>query len=134
MRRELSPRSRHLSRTRGDVRSPLTARPYTMGAFSRLPLPLAKQSEWRGECAARPAKGETVSGWRLTLLGGFDLRAATGDPIPLSGRKTLALLAFLALQPGQRAARSRLITLLWGDVPDTQARTSLRQALAAMRR
>ncbi len=134
MRWELSPRVRPASPTRGDVRSPLTARPGALEAYRRLRLPLANPSEWRGEWTARPAKGELMSGWRLTLLGGFELRGATGETVPLSGRKTLALLAFLALQPGQRAPRSRLITLLWGDVPDAQARTSLRQALAAMRR
>src|SRR5262245_56945702 len=108
MRRELSQPARRASPARGDSRSPLTARPYAMGAYARLRPPLAKQSEWRGEWAARPAKGEAVSRWRLTLLGGFELHGATGDPVPLSGRKTLALLAFLALQPSQRAARSRL--------------------------
>jgi DNA-binding SARP family transcriptional activator len=75
-----------------------------------------------------------VTGWQLTLLGGFELRSATGHAVPVNGRKAIALLSFLALQPNQRASRGRLIALLWSDVPDAQARTNLRQALATARR
>lgn len=50
------------------------------------------------------------------------------------GRKAQALLACLAATPGHRASRERLATLLWGDRMDEQARQSLRQGLAELRR
>jgi DNA-binding SARP family transcriptional activator len=52
----------------------------------------------------------------------------------LSARKAWALLAYLALPPGQMHPRDKLTALLWGGVPDPQARASLRQALLTLRR
>ena len=46
--------------------------------------------------------------------------------------KTLALLAFLALDPGRAHARAGLATLLWGGYDDAAARHSLRQALYSL--
>jgi DNA-binding SARP family transcriptional activator len=71
---------------------------------------------------------------RLAVLGGFQLFSMQGDPVALTARKPRALLAYLALSPGRPHARERLATLLWGDSSDQQARTSLRQALTAVRR
>jgi len=72
---------------------------------------------------------------RLRLLGGFELRSATtGAPIPLPARKPALLLAYLALRPGQPQGRDKLAGLFWGNSGDAQARTSLRQALAVLRR
>jgi DNA-binding SARP family transcriptional activator len=47
-------------------------------------------------------------------------------------RKDLALLAFLALEPGPHA-REELATLLWSGSPDDKARASLRQTLKRLR-
>jgi DNA-binding SARP family transcriptional activator len=71
---------------------------------------------------------------RLDVLGGFHLASQAGEPITLTARKPRALLAYLALSPGKAHGRERLATLLWGDSPEQQARTSLRQALTALRR
>ena len=71
---------------------------------------------------------------RLRLLGGFELQAASGAPVSLPPRKARALLAYLALSEGRAHSRDRLATLLWEDADDGQARTSLRQALTAIRR
>ena len=71
-----------------------------------------------------------MSGSRLALLGGFELRAGA----KLTSRKGRALLAYLALHPGKPQSRDRLASLLWEESPESQARTSLRQALAAIRR
>ena len=68
----------------------------------------------------------------LVLFGGF--RATLGArqvAVPL--KKAQALLAFLALAPGQRQTRERLAALFWADAPDEQARNSLRQTLFAIR-
>ena len=46
--------------------------------------------------------------------------------------KSLALLAYLALEPGPHT-REELAALLWGDYPDAKAKASLRQALVHLR-
>jgi DNA-binding SARP family transcriptional activator len=68
----------------------------------------------------------------LVLFDGF--QATMGArPVVLPLKKAQALLAFLALAPGQRHSRERLAALLWGDATDEQARNSLRQTLFAIR-
>jgi len=46
----------------------------------------------------------------------------------------MGLLAYLALRPDQAQSREKLAGLLWGDSPDAQARSSLRQVIATLRR
>ena len=70
----------------------------------------------------------------LELLGGFRLQTDAGEPVPLTTRKAQALLAYLALHPGQAHARAKLAALLWGDRGEAQARDSLRQALSLVRK
>jgi DNA-binding SARP family transcriptional activator/TolB-like protein/cytochrome c-type biogenesis protein CcmH/NrfG len=72
---------------------------------------------------------------RLRLLG-RPVLTREGDPAPvrLSTRKAGALVAYLALSPDQAASREELATLLWGNGSDPQARQSLRQALAFLRK
>ena len=67
----------------------------------------------------------------LTLFGAPKAAGPPGGGA-LAG-KSLALLAFLALEPGPHR-REELAALLWGDGPDAAARTSLRQALTHLRR
>ncbi|HSG65269.1 MAG TPA: BTAD domain-containing putative transcriptional regulator, partial [Gammaproteobacteria bacterium] len=71
---------------------------------------------------------------RLELIGGCELRTPSGQPLKLTARKARALLAFLALQDGAPQSRERLAALLWEDADTELARTSLRQALSAIRR
>jgi DNA-binding SARP family transcriptional activator/TolB-like protein/Tfp pilus assembly protein PilF len=66
---------------------------------------------------------------RLTLTVGDD-----ATPVRLSTRKSGALLAYLAMAPEHTASREELATLLWGSCSDQQARQSLRQALAFLRK
>jgi len=68
----------------------------------------------------------------ISLLGGFEARLSPGGPLALKGRKTQALLARLA--PGAPCSREALTALLWSDRGEEQARGSLRQALAELRR
>jgi DNA-binding SARP family transcriptional activator/tetratricopeptide (TPR) repeat protein len=70
----------------------------------------------------------------LTLLGGFDARSQLGSPLVLPTRKGRALLAYLALPIGRAHPRERLAALLWGDMPDAQARGNLRQALSRIQK
>jgi len=68
----------------------------------------------------------------LSLLGGFQARL--DDRSLTLSKKAQALLAHLALSPGQTQPRARLAGLLWGDRADEQARNSLRQTLFELRR
>ena len=54
---------------------------------------------------------------RLALLGGFEARLAAGHPVTLARHKVEALLALLALRPGQLHRRDKLAALLWADAP-----------------
>jgi DNA-binding SARP family transcriptional activator/tetratricopeptide (TPR) repeat protein len=71
----------------------------------------------------------------VRLLGDLQVRRGiSGAVVPVPARKVRALLAYLATHPGRAHPRDRLTALLWPDVPDSQARQSLRQALAGLRR
>ena len=70
----------------------------------------------------------------VTLLGGFQARLYSGQALALPTRKAQALLAYLALPPGQAHPRDKLAALLWGGIREESARASLRQALFSMRR
>jgi TolB-like protein/Tfp pilus assembly protein PilF len=71
---------------------------------------------------------------QIDLLGGFEVRLASGQPLPLKGRKAQALVAYLALAPGEPRTRDELVALLWGDRGEEQARSSLRQSLSELRK
>ncbi len=65
-----------------------------------------------------------------------------GSPVLLAGerrfdhpsRKSMALLAYLAMRADEHIARSHLATLLWGDSGEEQARANLRQTLSLLRK
>ncbi len=69
----------------------------------------------------------------LRLFGGFQGRVA-GRNLVLPTRKTEALLAYLAVRPGEGHLRDKLAGLLWATSAKAQARQSLRQALSTLRR
>jgi TolB-like protein len=71
---------------------------------------------------------------RIELLGGFEIVGPRGAAIEISGRKPRALMAILALSPDLTTRRQRLVDLLWSDRANTQARSSLRQALLSLKR
>src|ERR1700741_1566015 len=71
---------------------------------------------------------------QVRLLGGFELWSGDGREGAPPARKVRALAGCLALSPGQAWPREKLMALLWGDRGDEQARASLRQALAELRR
>jgi len=70
---------------------------------------------------------------KLGLLGGFQARLEPGPPLAFQTRKAQGLLAYLALPAGRSYGRESLAALLWGDVPEPQARSSLRHALSEIR-
>jgi DNA-binding SARP family transcriptional activator len=69
----------------------------------------------------------------IRMLGELEVRVG-GRVVELPGRKVQALLARLARRPGEAVPRATLAALLWPDRGDEQARGSLRQAVAALRR
>ena len=71
---------------------------------------------------------------RVRLLGGFELRGADGNDLTPPRKMLRALVALLALAPTTGWSREQLTAFLWGDRDDEQARGSLRQALAELRR
>lgn len=77
-----------------------------------------------------------LGGLHLRLLGRFALSGdeAGAEPLRITARKSCGLIAYLAMSPQQTASREELATLLWGGCSDQQARQSLRQALALLRK
>src|SRR5262245_15025259 len=70
----------------------------------------------------------------LRLFGKFELREAGQRAIALRSRNAQALLAYLAVRPGQPHAREQLSALLWPEARDRAAHHSLRQTLFLLRR
>jgi len=71
---------------------------------------------------------------KLKLLGQIECRTSTDSLLSLTTRKSEVLLAYLALAPGVRHPRERLINLLWSDRGEEQARNSLRQSLSSIKK
>ena len=70
----------------------------------------------------------------VSLLGRLRVADGAANQIAVRGRKTQALLVFLALNADRPQPRNRLATLLWGDRFDDQARQSLRQCVSKLRK
>lgn len=69
------------------------------------------------------------------VLGPPEVRVTDGEPpAGLLWRKHLALLVYLARSPKQTRTREHLMTLLWGEKPETAARQSLREAMRILRK
>ncbi len=74
------------------------------------------------------------SAFKLKLLGGFSLSGPEGEPLVVHSKKNRALLSIIALSPGLCATRAQLTSLLWSGFVEEQARSSLRQSLAVLRK
>jgi DNA-binding SARP family transcriptional activator len=71
----------------------------------------------------------------LDLLGDFQARlGGDGTLVTFHSKKSQALIAYLAMKPGQLVSRDRLSTLLWGATGQEQSRQSLRQTLFGLRK
>jgi len=74
-----------------------------------------------------------MDGIALHLFGPPEVALPHGEPARgLASPKCLALVSYLALEPGPHS-REELASLLWGDFPEKAARASLRQALKRIR-
>lgn len=70
----------------------------------------------------------------LTLFGGFQARNPGGETLSISSKKAQALLAYLAMRPGQSHPRDKVASLLWPETNEDQSRHSLRQTLVVLRK
>jgi DNA-binding SARP family transcriptional activator len=90
----------------------------------------------RPECDPRDSSDASLEAVRIELLGGFQVsvgsRAIGEDGWRL--RKARGLIALLALEPGHRMHRERLMDLLWPDLDAGAAANNLRYALHVARR
>ncbi|MBL8130970.1 MAG: tetratricopeptide repeat protein [Anaerolineae bacterium] len=71
---------------------------------------------------------------RIELLGGMHI---TQDDEPVTGfisSKAQALLCYLVMHPQQYLLRSSLAAMFWGDMPDEDAATNLRQVIANLKK
>lgn len=71
---------------------------------------------------------------QINILGEPQFLDSEGIPIGVASRKSVALIASLALAPGRTMPREDLVARLWGDRFDQQGRQSLRQALYSLKR
>ena len=70
---------------------------------------------------------------QIQLLGGF---AVTLDGQPIRAfrtAKTRALLTYLVVEADRQQSRNKLATLLWGELPDSAAKTNLRIELSNLK-
>lgn len=71
---------------------------------------------------------------QILLLGGFTVNLNEQPITNFRSAKSRALLAYLAIQPGHTHDRSTLAALLWGDLPETAAKTNLRVELSHLKK
>lgn len=71
---------------------------------------------------------------RLSISASGAMRVAIdGADAPLSSKKALAILVYLAVQPSRTESRERIAALLWSDSGPDQARGALRQTLRRLK-
>src|SRR5262245_10998542 len=85
-----------------------------------------------GAIVCAKGKGGQMARLSLSLLGGFQARLDLDPPLLLPA-KAQALLAYLAIRPGQTHPRDKLAALLWGATDEEHARSSLRHTLFDIR-
>jgi DNA-binding SARP family transcriptional activator len=77
---------------------------------------------------------DTLEALPITLALVGTTRLVIGDrEVVLSSRKSLALLAYLALQPTRSESRERIAALLWSDSGGEHGRGALRQTLRRLK-
>jgi DNA-binding SARP family transcriptional activator len=70
----------------------------------------------------------------IRLLGALEVLDDAGAVVAVSGAKLRALLAALAIRPGQVVSADRLIEELWGADTPTKATNSLQALVSKLRR
>jgi DNA-binding SARP family transcriptional activator len=69
----------------------------------------------------------------IGVLGSVEITDRNGFAVPVSGRKTRALLALLAIRPNQILSTERLEDELWCGMPPAGARTTVHAHISRLR-
>ncbi|WP_312034164.1 BTAD domain-containing putative transcriptional regulator [Actinoplanes sp. TBRC 11911] len=70
----------------------------------------------------------------IAVLGPVELRARTGEAVPVGGVRLRTLLTLLALDANRVVSADRLIDGVWGDDPPAQAANALQALVSRLRR
>src|SRR5215218_7875496 len=70
----------------------------------------------------------------ISLLGELEVFDDEGRAVVITGGKQRALLAMLALHPGQMVPADRLVESLWGGSPPPAVRNGLQGLVSKLRR
>src|SRR5215213_5986260 len=70
----------------------------------------------------------------ISLLGELEVFNDEGRAVVITGAKQRALLAMLALHPGQMVPADRLVAALWGESPPPAVRNGLQGLVSKLRR
>lgn len=77
--------------------------------------------------------GRYLAGMEIRILGPIEVES-DGDVLPLGGMRERALLALLALSPGQAISTDRLIDALWGEDLPSNPTNALQALVSRLRR
>jgi predicted ATPase/DNA-binding SARP family transcriptional activator len=94
--------------------------------------PLASPSA--AKASTSRAAGPLTCGMDIRLLGTLEVVDDSGALVPVAGAKLRALLAALAMRPGQVVSADRLVEELWGDDPPARGSNSLQVLVSKLRR
>jgi len=83
---------------------------------------------------SRPTQKTHTGQISVSALGGLSIRSPVGEEITFPTKKCRGLLVYLAISRGKPRSREHLAGLLWSRSAEEQARASLRQTLAALRK
>ena len=97
-------------------------------------LPGNSGKESQPEAPAKQPDVAEAGCFSLRLLGPFQLIDPQGQQVEIGSKKNRLLLAMLASSPGRSMSREALAGMLWAEYGEEQARSSLRQALAVLRK
>jgi predicted ATPase/DNA-binding SARP family transcriptional activator len=70
----------------------------------------------------------------IAVLGPLELRAGTGETVPIAGARLRTLLILLALDANRVVSADRLIDGVWGDEPPAAAGNALQALVSRLRR
>ena len=92
-----------------------------------------------GDCSEGAVPGQPVvvgvqSSASIRVMGGFEVRAVTGEPVRWQSRKARQLLKILVARRGIAVARESVMHLLWPDIPVERLANRFSVALTVVRR
>jgi DNA-binding SARP family transcriptional activator len=76
--------------------------------------------------------GGTTGGVGISTIGSMRL-LVDGREVPLSSRKSLAIIVYLALQSSRQESRERIASMLWSESGPEQGRAALRQTIRRLK-